>query len=136
MLYMLDTDTCSYLIRKRPTSVLMAMDETTQQGHEIVISSITYAELMLGAKRAQNADKLLGLIGDLCECIHDIYPWGRNAADCFAETQTHLLNTGTPIGANDTMIAAHAISCGAVLITNNTRHFIKVPDLEIDNWVN
>lgn len=45
MLYMLDTDTCSYLIRKRPISVLTAMDEATHQGHEIVISSITYAEL-------------------------------------------------------------------------------------------
>ena len=135
MLYMLDTDTCSYLIRNRPISVLKAMDEATQQGHEMVISSITYAEMTLGARRAPNAEKLLGLIGELCECIHEICPWDRVAADCFAETQTYLLNNGTPIGANDTMIAAHAISCGAVLITNNTRHFSKVPNLEIDNWV-
>lgn len=135
MLYMLDTDTCSYLIRKRPISVLKAMDEVTQQGHEIVISSITYAELTLGARRAQNTDKLLGLISDLCECIHDIYPWDRAAADCFSETQTYLLNNGTPIGTNDTMIAAHAISCEAVLITNNTKHFVKVPKLKVDNWV-
>lgn len=135
MLYMLDTDTCSYLIRKRPVSVLTEMDGATQQGHEIVISSITYAELKLGARRAQNTDKLLGLIDDLCDCIHDIYPWDKVAADRFAETQTYLLNKGTPIGPNDTMIAAHAMSCEAVLISNNTRHFKKVPGLTIDNWV-
>lgn len=135
MLYMLDTDTCSYLIKKRPLSVLKAMDEATQQGHEIVISSITYAELMLGAKRAQNTDKLLAAINDVCECLHGVYAWDQTAADQFADTQTYLLDNGKPIGANDTMIAAHALSCGAMLITNNTRHFSKVPDLKFDNWV-
>lgn len=89
----------------------------------------------LGVKRAQNTVKLLGLIDDLCECIHDVYPWDRAAADCFAETQAHLLNKGAPIGENDTMIAGHALSCEAVLITNNTRHFSKVQGLKIDNWV-
>ncbi len=135
MLHMLDTDTCSYLIKKRPLSVLTKMDDATQQGHEIIISSITYAELMLGAKRAQNTAKLLISINDLYECLHAVYPWDKAAADQFADTQTYLLDQGTPIGPNDTMIAAHAMSCGAVLITNNTRHFSKVPDLKFANWV-
>ena len=135
MFYMLDTDTCSYLIKKRPVSVLSAMDNATEQGHEIVISSITYAELMLGAKRAQNTAKLLAAIADVCECLHDVYAWDQVAADRFADLQTDLLNNGTPIGVNDAMIAAHALSCGAILITNNTRHFSKVAELQFENWV-
>ncbi|MEZ5538356.1 MAG: type II toxin-antitoxin system VapC family toxin [Thiolinea sp.] len=46
-----------------------------------------------------------------------------------------MLNNGTPIGVNDAMIAAHALSCGAILITNNTRHFSKVAELPFENWV-
>lgn len=135
MLYMLDTDTCSYLIRENPPSVLEAMDKTVRQGHEVVISSITYAELMLGAKRAANTGRLLPLIQGLCERLHDVCAWDQNTADQLAETQTYLLNHGTPIGANDTLIAAHALNLEATLVTNNTRHFSKVPGLILNNWV-
>lgn len=135
MLYMLDTDTCSYLIKKNPLSVLQTMDITVQEGHEIVISSITYAELMLGAKRAVNRESLLVRIHALCERLHDICAWDKHAADHFSDLQTLLLNNGTPIGANDTLIAAHALSLQAILVSNNTRHFSKVPEIHLENWV-
>lgn len=135
MLYILDTDICSYLIRKHPVQVLAAMDTTVQQGHEIAISSITYAELMLGAKRSGNPDKHITLINELCERLHDIYAWDARAAEQFADLQTFLLNQGTPIGINDTLIAAHVLSLDAKLVTNNVKHFGKVPGLEIVNWV-
>lgn len=134
MLYLLDTDTCSYIIRKHPDKVLKEMDATVQQGHEIAISAITYAELMLGAKRSGNPVKHLALIGGLCERLHDIYPWDAGAAEQFADLQTLLFNQGTPIGANDTLIAAHALSLGATLVTNNTKHFGRVPGLDRVNW--
>jgi tRNA(fMet)-specific endonuclease VapC len=136
MLYILDTDTCSYIIRKHPADVLTAMDATVQQGHEIAISAITYAELMLGAKRSGNPDKHTALIAELCERLHDIYAWDASAAEQFADLQTILFNQGTPIGANDTLIAAHALSLDATLVTNNIKHFSKVPSLRIANWVN
>lgn len=136
MLYILDTDICSYLIRKNPPEVLAAMDATVQQGHEIAISAITYAELLLGAKRSGNPDKHLALIGELCERLHDIYPWDARAAEQFADLQTELFNNGTPIGANDTLIAAHALSLEATLVTNNTKHFSKVASLSVVNWLN
>ncbi len=72
-LYILDTDTCSYIIRKNPAKVLVAIDNAVQRGHEIAISAITYAELMLGAKRSGNPDKHLALISELCERLHGIY---------------------------------------------------------------
>lgn len=134
MLYILDTDICSYLIRKHPIQVLGAMDTTVQQGHEIAITALTYAELMLGAKRSGNPDKHITLINELCERLHDIYAWDARAAEHFADLQTFLLNQGTPIGINDTLIAAHVLSMVATLVTNNVKHFGKVPDLEIVNW--
>ncbi len=134
-LYILDTDICSHLIRKNPPEVLAAMDATVQQGHEIAISAITYAELMLGAKRSGNPEKHLALISELCERLHDIYAWDASAAEQFADLQTVLFNKGTPIGANDTLIAAHVLSLEATLVTNNTKHFSKVPALNIVNWI-
>jgi tRNA(fMet)-specific endonuclease VapC len=132
-LYILDTDSCSYIIRKHPVQVLAAMDATVQQGHEIAISAITYAELLLGAKRSGNPDKHNALINELCERLHDIYAWDARAAEQFADLQTWLLNQGTPIGANDTLIA-HVLSLDATLVTNNTKHFSKAPALNIENW--
>lgn len=135
MLYILDTDICSYIIRKHPVQVLAAMDETTQQGHEIAISAITYAELLLGAKRSANPGKHLPLINELCERLHDIYTWDARAAEQFADLQTQLLNRGTPIGINDTLIAAYVISLEATLVTNNVKHFGKVEGLVLENWM-
>lgn len=135
MLYMLDTDICSYIIKKKPLSVLNKLETHVQQRHEICISSISYAELLLGAKRAPNKEKLLSLIQAFCQRLHHIQSWDANAAEHFSDLQTFLFNEGTPIGANDTLIAAHALSLQATLVTNNTRHFSKVPHLLLQNWV-
>ncbi len=135
MLYILDTDICSYIIRKHPPPVLATMEATVQQGHEIAISAITYGELMLGAKRSGNPAKHLTLINELCERLHDIYAWDARATEQFADLQTLLLNQGTPIGINDTLIAGHVLSLEATLVTNNVKHFGKVPGLEKVNWI-
>lgn len=135
MLYLLDTDTCSYIIRQRPISVLMTMEAKAQAGHEISISSITYAELLLGAKRSSHPQKHLPLINELCERLHTIYAWDAQAADSFADLQTQLWNAGTPIGSNDTLIAAHALSLDASLVSNNSKHFGKIAELKLVNWV-
>ena len=94
-----------------------------------------YAEWLLGAKRSGNPDKHLHLIEALQERLHHIQPWDAAAAEQFSDLQTLLFNAGTPIGTNDTLIAAHALSLQAIMVTNNTRHFDKVPDLRLENWV-
>ncbi|MSS75586.1 MAG: type II toxin-antitoxin system VapC family toxin [Methyloglobulus sp.] len=120
---------------KSPAKVLAALDVSVQQGHEIAISAITYAELMLGAKRSDNPAKHTALIGELCERLHDIYPWDASAAEQFADLQTFLFNQGAPIGADDALIAAHVLSLEATLITNNSKHFSKVFLLNCINWI-
>lgn len=135
MLYMLDTDICSYIIRRRPLEVLSSMQKRAQAGADLHISSISYAELRLGAERSTNPRKYNKSITLFCERLDSILAWDNTAADEFAIVQSRLFNAGTPIGNNDAMIAAHARNLGAVLVTNNQKHFSKVPKLRLENWV-
>jgi tRNA(fMet)-specific endonuclease VapC len=132
---MLDTDTCSYIIRKRPEEVLAAMQVRVQKGNGICISVISYAELRLGAERSTHTRKYNKAIDLFCERLDSIDGWDRSVADEFAIVQSRLYKAGTPIGINDAMIAAHALNKSAVLVTNNQKHFSKVARLKLDNWV-
>lgn len=134
-LYMLDTDTCSYVIRERPVTVLETLQNKVQGGHDLCVSAITYAELLLGAERSSNARKHHRLISAFCERLNVILPWDSAAAESFARLQATLFAAGTPIGNNDTMIAGHALSVGATVVTNNQKHFTKVKKLKIENWI-
>ena len=136
MLYMLDTDTCRYIQRQHPIAVLETMQAKSEKGHALCISVITYAELRLGAARSSNKQQHNLLISEFCERLDSIQSWDSSAADHFAELQALLLRKGTPIGVNDCMIAGHALSIEAVLVTNNQKHFSKVPHLKLTNWVN
>ncbi|EAX3272566.1 type II toxin-antitoxin system VapC family toxin, partial [Salmonella enterica] len=64
-----------------------------------------------------------------------ILPWDRAAVDATVEVKAALTAAGTPIGPNDTAIAGHAIAAGAILVTNNTREFERVPNLVLEDWV-
>jgi tRNA(fMet)-specific endonuclease VapC len=136
MLYMLDTDICSYIQRQHPIAVLETMQAKSEAGHALCISVITYAELRLGAARSSNKHKYDLLISEFCKRLDSIQFWDSSVVDHFAELQALLIRKGTPIGANDGMIAAHALSIDAVLVTNNQKHFSKVPNLKMNNWAN
>ena len=135
MQYMLDTDISSYIIRARDRDLLDTMQERVRSGASLSISAVTYAELRLGAERSRRASRHNDAIQRFCDRLHDVLPWDRTAADEFAVLQAGLLRSRTPIGANDTMIAAHALSLRRTLVTNNRRHFSRVPGLAVENWV-
>ena len=134
-LYVLDTDTCSYIIKRRPESILESMQVTAGQGHSLTISAITYAELLLGAERSDNKRKHRKLVSEFVERLDETLPWDARAAETFATLQAYLYRKGAPIGLNDTMIAGHALSRDAIVITNNVKHFSKAPRLKVENWV-
>jgi len=134
VLYMLDTDICSYIMRKAPHSLLSLLQKKTESGHSICISVISYSELRLGAERSAATEKYNQLIDELSERLDFIADWTTNEADCFAMLQSALFLAGKPIGHNDTMIAAHALSLDAILVSNNQRHFSQVPNLLLENW--
>ncbi|MBL8527149.1 MAG: type II toxin-antitoxin system VapC family toxin [Burkholderiales bacterium] len=64
-----------------------------------------------------------------------VIPWDAAAAEHYGDLRATLEKRGTPIGAMDLMIAAHARSLGAIMVTHNRRHFDKVPGLKVENWV-
>ena len=135
MRYMLDTDICSYVIRARDPKLLAIMQEMADSGDELVISAVTYAELRSGAERSLSAGRYNHAIRLFCDRLNSVLAWDRAAADEFATLQGKFFRVGKPIGRNDTMIAAHALTLGCVLVTNNQKHFSRVPGLETENWI-
>jgi tRNA(fMet)-specific endonuclease VapC len=133
MRYLLDTNICIYLIKKKPAAVLHKF-ETYEVG-DIGVSAITVAELMIGAQKSQQpAQNQRALEQFLIPLV--LADFDYNAAVTYGHVRAALEAQGTPIGPLDTLIAAHAVSLEVTLVTNNTREFDRVPDLKVVNWVN
>jgi tRNA(fMet)-specific endonuclease VapC len=132
MKFMLDTNICIYIIKRKPPDVIERFYQT--EISQIGISSITLSELLYGVSKSskpeQNQLALMQFIAPL-----DILSYGDEAAQHYADLRAHLEKQGTPIGALDMLIAAHARSTNCALVTNNEKEFIRVPNLKIDNWV-
>ena len=132
MKVMLDTNICIYIIKRIPHSVLQRF-HFFQVG-DIGISTITLAELEYGAARSaqpkRNREALEGFISPL-----NVAPFDRQATEAYGKIRAALEKKGRPIGAMDLLIAAHALSIGVQLVTNNEREFKRVPGLRVENWV-
>jgi tRNA(fMet)-specific endonuclease VapC len=131
MMYMLDTDICTYTIKRKPSQVLKRL-ETLQPGM-VLMSSITFAELMNGAKKSNFAEDNIRRLEALSEII-EVIPFDKDAAIAYGKIRSDLEKRGMIIGGNDLLIAAHAISRDLVLVTNNTREFSCVSGLKLENW--
>ena len=97
------------------------------------MSAITVAELRFGADR-KGSKKLHGLIDAFAAAI-EVAPFDEGAAAEFGRIGSLLAERGTPIGDFDVLIAAHAVALRCTLVTCNTRHFVKVPGLSLENWL-
>ena len=130
--YMLDTNACIYIIKRKPQKVITRFQQTDIS--QIGISSITLSELLYGVSKSskpeQNQIALSQFVAPL-----EIMPYDDGAAQHYGDLRVRLEKQGTPIGSLDMLIAAHAISLDSVLITNNEKEFIRIPNLKIDNWV-
>ncbi|MDH4182269.1 MAG: type II toxin-antitoxin system VapC family toxin [Betaproteobacteria bacterium] len=98
------------------------------------ISAVTRAELRFGVERRTHALQLARLV-DAFLMVAQAVPWDGAAADAHGRLRAQLEAAGTRIGDFDEMIAAHALALGAVLVTDNTRHFRRVRGLELENWL-
>lgn len=129
-MWMLDSDICIYVLKRRPARVEAAFQ---RRSGNIAISTTVLAELEFGAaKSSLPADSR----ADLAELLKhlQIVPWDEEAARSYGNLRFHLERGGGSIGAMDMMIAAHALSLRSVLVTNNTKHFSRVPGLKLENW--
>ncbi len=131
-LYMLDTDMCSYIIRERPIGVLEHFRKLAME--QICISTVTYAELLYGVERSSSKRINRPIIDDFVQHL-DVIEWDNAAAEQYGKIRANLEVRGKPIGAMDMMIAAHAKSIKAVLVTNNQKHFARIKGLKVENWV-
>ena len=131
MRYLLDTDTCSYLIDGRFVEVQQRA--LSLPINDLAISVITRSELRFGAelKKSIKLDRLVNRFLAEFQCL----PWTASCADIHAAIRAQLQRSGSPIGGFDTLIAAHALALDMTLVTHNTRHFEKVPGLRLADWV-
>ncbi|WP_345829511.1 type II toxin-antitoxin system VapC family toxin [Erwinia sp. HDF1-3R] len=132
--YMLDTNICSFIMREQPEAVLNRLEQAVLRNHRIVVSAITYAEMRFGAIGKKASPRHTQLVEAYCARLDAILPWDRAAVDATTQIKAILAAAGTPIGPNDTAIAGHAVAVGAILVTNNTREFVRVPDLKLEDW--
>jgi tRNA(fMet)-specific endonuclease VapC len=128
---LLDTNICIYIINAKPPRVLERFRE--YRHGDIGLCSAVAAELAFGVAKSQSVRNRQALEMFLAPLT--ILPFDEAAIWAYGDLRADLERRGTPIGSLDTMIAAHALSQRAMLITNNIREFSKVPGLQLDNWV-
>lgn len=128
--YLLDTNTVSYIIKGNIPRVRERLVKTPMA--QIAISVITEAELRFGLARRPEATRLKLVVEEFLLRV-TVLPWDSEAARHYAHVRAALENIGTGMGNLDTMIAAHAIATGAVLVTND-RVFGRVKQLKIEDW--
>ena len=128
--YMLDTDTVSFALRGQGRVADRLLEHKPS---ELCLSSVTLAELRFGAgtRESRKLDRLIDTFSDSVT----VAPFDRSAADRYGSVAAALSRHGTPIGGFDTLIAAHALALGLTLVTNNTKHFQRVPGLATKNWL-
>ncbi|MCG5054103.1 MAG: type II toxin-antitoxin system VapC family toxin [Myxococcales bacterium] len=129
MKFLLDTDTVSYALRGQGGvgSKILSLKPS-----QLAVSSITVAELRYGAER-KASQRLHALVSNFLSGV-EVVDFDNDAAAIFGRIASLLAERGSPIGDFDVLIAAHAISLKRVLVTNNTKHFSRVPGLKIENW--
>jgi tRNA(fMet)-specific endonuclease VapC len=131
-LYLLDTDTCAFVLRRSSDTLLERIQAVPLV--EQAMSVVTYAELLYGVQMSSRKKANQAAVEAMA--LHlAVLEWTRDAARCYAEIRADLKRKGSMIGANDLMIAAHARSLGAIVVTNNTKDFARVKGLKVENWV-
>ena len=129
--YMLDTDACIALIKHRPEGIRSRLFRLSPE--KVGVSGIVAAELWFGVAHSQKKRQNEGALKDFLNYA-TLLDWPCAAASLYGQIRAGLQKHGTQIRAMDLLIASHALFLDAVLVTNNTNEFERVPDLRIENW--
>ena len=130
--YMLDTDICIFITRKSEPSLLERIESVPLE--QQCISVVTLAELLYGVQ-VSSKKKANQEVVDLFAQHIEVLDWTPDAAKHYAEIRADLKKKGQQLGSNDLLIAAHARSIGAVIVTNNVKDFGRVKGLKLENWM-
>jgi tRNA(fMet)-specific endonuclease VapC len=129
--FLLDTNICIYIRRKKPEEVLRRF-RTLKPG-EAALSVITFGELVYGAEKSAQRSAALELLRELAQVL-PVLGMPETAAEAYGTIRAELERKGQMIGNNDLWIAAHAKAAGLTLVTNNEREFRRVHGLKVQNW--
>jgi tRNA(fMet)-specific endonuclease VapC len=127
--YMLDADTVSYALRGQGHVAARLLEH---QPSDICISAITLAELNFGAN-VKRSQKIRRAVRTFTKDVA-VVPFDEGSAERFGVVAAALSSRGQPIGVYDTLVAAQALSMELTVVTNNTRHFSRVPGVIVENW--
>ncbi len=134
MIYMLDTNILIYLMKNKPLVVAERVGQLLPQD-QMVMSFVTYAELLKGAYGSENPTKALEAVERISQRVPVVYPTGK-IAEHYGKWANILKQKGSPIGNNNLWIACHALAINAVLVTHNVKEFKRVEELNLQDWVN
>ena len=132
MKYLLDTNTCIYIMNRQPMTARDAFARVKPD--EVGISTVTLSELWFGVENSSRREQNEILLHMFTASL-SIAQYDDRAAEQYGIIRTHLKKTGSLIGEMDLLIAAHAKALGVTLVTNNLREFRGVPGLKMENWV-
>jgi tRNA(fMet)-specific endonuclease VapC len=132
MRYLLDTNICVYLIKKRPSEVLKRFRQHSPQ--DVTISTITIFELQYGVEKSRYRQRSEDALAKFLLPLN-LINLDRSSAIEAATIRAQLEKEGVPIGPYDLLIAGLARSRGMTLVTSNTKEFERVVDLRLENWV-
>lgn len=134
MTWMFDTDIMIYLINRRPGYERVARRMSGRSPGELRLSAITVSELRFGVANGEFRKENDAALEDLLD-LFQLEDFPTEAAQDFADIRTALVSRGRPIGPYDTLIASHARSLQATVVTNNEREFRRIPGLPVENWL-
>jgi len=129
--FLLDTDTCSYVIKRSSEKLLKKLARVAIE--DVAISVVTEAELFYGVELSPRRQSDEAAVRAFLRHV-SVLDFTSQAASHYAQIRADLKRLGMMIGANDLFIAAHARALGLTLVSNNTREFKRVPDLKLENW--
>ena len=129
-MYLLDTDTVSYFLRGNPCVI---ENFKAHRGYPKALSVITYGELMYGCRKSQYVVQNLNRVKQLVE-NYPMIDVTRPIAECFGEVKAYLAKSGTPVDEFDLLIGCTALTMNYAVVTNNVKHYQKIPGLEVINW--
>ena len=126
----LDTNICSYVLRRRPAFMVERFAGLNRG--QLWLSAIVAAELRCGAAKLGSTEFSAAIEAWLGG--FDVRPWPTEATHHYARICAALERAGQPVGGMDLLIAAHAMAEESVLVTNNTREFLRIPGLAVEEW--
>jgi tRNA(fMet)-specific endonuclease VapC len=129
MIYMLDTDTISLVVRKHPQVINNLI---RHEDDEICISAVTNAELFYGLEKKKSQRLFTEVRSIIGKCT--IVDFNASQSELYGRIRVELEKSGAPLGDMDLLIAAAAISTGAILVTHNTKHFSRIKGLKTEDW--